>query len=288
MSLTAPVDHVRPDTLDEAVGLLASEPNARVLAGGYSLMPLLKDGELDADLLIDISRLDVLHGITRENDMIRIGALTTHDSVMNSEIVTANATALSDAAGAVGDFQAKHNGTIGGNLVVADPKYDPPPAFLALGGTVRVTDPSGKRRIQAEDWFRDRFETALEADEIVTDILVPETRVSTYSRMSSYLGYPVVGVAVALDTRDGIVDSIRIAVNGAFPCPTRLTGVEQTLQNERLTDERIDAASDSALTDVDPANLLDNEYAAGRHRLRLLRAYCNRALKNARALAVGN
>ncbi|AGB38881.1 FAD binding domain-containing protein [Natronococcus occultus] len=283
MSIRHQTECVCVESVDEALALLSEDTDTRVLGGGYSLVPLLKDGIETPDRLVDITAVPSLRGITREKATLRIGAVTTHDRIAASTAVRERARALADATDSVGDFQAKHRGTIAGNLVFADPKYDAPAAFLALDGRLVVRGPDGERTIDADDWFRGPGETACHSDELVTEIVVPNAQRSGYVRTSEYSGYAIVGAAAVLETDGDAVTRARVAVNGAKPYPIRLPSVERTLVGGPIDDESLTAAADAASEDIDPAALIATDTAAGQHRLRLVQSYCRRAI--ARAIA---
>lgn len=283
MSSQLPAEYVEVDSVDAAVELLASDADTRIVANGYSIVPRLKDGIETPDRLVDISGIDSLQTISREEGAIRIGALITHDRIAASPIVDETARALAEATDSVGDYQAKQQGTIAGNLVFADPKYDAPPAFLALNGYIVSQGPDGKRTIEADEWFQGPNETALRPDELVTDIVIPDAEHSSYIRTSAYSGYAIVGAATRLEISNGTVEAARVAANGAKPYPIRLPNVEKTLVGEPIDDELRSRAAEGALQDTDPATLMANEAAAGRYRLRLVRSYCYQALEQATA-----
>ncbi|ELY63311.1 FAD binding domain-containing protein [Natrinema versiforme] len=288
MSKQLPAEYVEAESVDAVLELLAGDSETRIVAGGYSLVPLLKDGLETPDRLVDISGIDALRGISRRDGETRIGALTTHDRIAASVIVRDHARALATATDSVGDYQAKHQGTIGGNLVFADPKYDAPAAVLALAGTIVVRGPNGRRRIDAEEWFCGPDETAIESEELLTEIVIPNGARSGYIRTSEYSGYAIVSVAARLETDGDFVESARVAVNGAKPYPIRLPQVEETLVGGTLDDERRAQAADAALRDVDPETLVANEVANGRHRLRLVQSYCQQALERASVASTAN
>ena len=279
-----PVEYRKVETVERAVELLASGSETQIVAGGYSLVPLLKDGVETPDRLVDIGGIDALRGISRRDGATSVGALTTHARIASAPPVREHARALAEATDSVGDYQAKHQGTIGGNLVFADPKYDAPAAVLALDGTVVTQGPDGQRRIDAEEWFRGPDETAVGPDELLTELVVPDTARSGYVRKSAYSGYAVVSVAAALETDGDRVESARVAVNGAKPYPVRLPGVEGTLVGGSLDDDLRARAAEAALSDVDPESLLADDAARGAHRLRLVRSYCREALERASAV----
>lgn len=288
MSNQLPIEYAEAESVDAALELLAGDSETRIVAGGYSLVPRLKDGIETPDRLVDISSIDALRGISQGDEETHIGALTTHDRIAASVTVRDHARALAEATDSVGDYQAKQQGTIGGNLVFADPKYDAPAAVLALGGTVVTHGPNGRRRIGAEEWFCRPDETAIESDELLTEIVILDGARSGYIRTSEYSGYAIVSVAARLETDGDFVESARVAVNGAKPYPIRLPQVEETLAGGTLDDERRARAADAALRDVDPETLVANEVADGRHRLRLVRSYCQQALERASVAPTAN
>jgi carbon-monoxide dehydrogenase medium subunit len=281
MSSQLPVNYIEAGSVERAIELLAGDPETQIVASGYSLVPLLKDGIETPDRLVDISGIDALGGISRRDGTTAIGALTTHDRIAASRPVREHARALAEATDSVGDYQAKHQGTIGGNLAFADPKYDAPAAVLALDATVVTQGPDGQRRIGAEEWFRGPSETVIRPDELITELVVPDAKQSGYVRSSAYSGYAIVSVAVALKTDGGRVDSARVAVNGAKPYPIRLPHVEEALIGESLEADLRAQAAEVALRDVDPDTLVSSEAADGEHRLRLARSQCQEALERA-------
>lgn len=281
MSSRIPNTYVPAETVDAALELLSDDAGARVIAGGYSLLPQVKDGIETPNCLVDISNIDELRGISHRAGEIRIGALTTHDRIATSTIVREHAHALAEAADSVGDAQARRQGTIAGNIVFADPKYDAPAAFLALNGRVVVRGSDGERAIGVDEWFRGPDETALAPDELVTEVVVPEAERSGYVRTSEYSGYAIVGVASTIEIDAGTVESARVAVNGAKPYPIRLPNVEETLVGGSIDDKLRSRAADAALRDVDPDTLLANDAAKGQYRLRLVRSYCREAIERA-------
>lgn len=281
MSSRIPNTYVPAETVDAALELLSDDAGARVIAGGYSLLPQVKDGIETPNRLVDISNIDELRGISHRAGETRIGALTTHDRIATSTIVWEHAHALAEAADSVGDAQARRQGTIAGNIVCADPKYDAPAAFLALDGRVVVRGSDGERTIGVDEWFCGPDGTALAPDELVTEVVVPEAERSGYVRTSEYSGYAIVGVASALEIDAGTVESARVAVNGAKSYPIRLPNVEETLVGGSIDDDLRSRAADAALRDVDPDTLLANDAAGGQYRLRLVRSYCREAIERA-------
>lgn len=279
--LLPPTEYVKVETVDTALELLTRNRDARIIAGGYSLIPQIKDGIETPDQLVDISELDALRGITHDGEELHIGALTTHDQIASSSVVREHARAIADATDSVGDYQAKLQGTIAGNLVFADPKYDAPAAFLALGGRIVARSLDGERTIPADEWFNGPGETAISPNELVTRIVIPDVERSGYVRTSEYSGYAIIGASVSLETENNVVKAARVAVNGAKAYPIRLSSVEDTIIDEPITAELGKRAAKSALDDSDPETLLENEAADSQHRRRLVQSYCQRAIERA-------
>ncbi|ELY86222.1 FAD binding domain-containing protein [Natrialba taiwanensis] len=281
MSEQLPAAYVHADTVDKAVELVSADAETRVVAGGYSLLPQVKDGIETPDRLVDVSRIDELRGISHEAGETCIGALTTHHQIATFDLVHEHVPALAEAADSVGDYQARQQGTIAGNLVFADPKYDPPAAFLALDGRVVARSPDGERTIGADEWFCGPGETALGPDEIVTDVVVPDAKRSGYVRTSEYSGYAIVGTAAALDVDGDAVASARVAVNGVKPFPIRLPNVEDELVGKHIDDELRSRAASAELSDINLETLLMNGVVADHQRLQLVRTYCRQAIERA-------
>jgi aerobic carbon-monoxide dehydrogenase medium subunit len=222
--IPAPFEYIAAQSPAHALDLLSEHgDDAKVLAGGHSLLPMMKLRLAAPEVLIDIGRLTELSGITSENGELVIGATTRHADLTASELVREQAPLLAHAAGLVGDPQIRHRGTIGGSLAHADPAADLPMALVALGGSVELSGPGGTRTVTADDFFTGYFETALEPDELLTAVRVP-------SRPGQPWGYQkfvrrandwaIVGVAAV----DG-----RIALANMGPVPLRATAAEQAL-----------------------------------------------------------
>lgn len=233
-------DYVAPSSLDEAVEALAGDPEARILAGGQSLIPLLKLRLARPSRLVDLGRLDELRYVREEDGALGIGGLTLHADVAASPLLTGGARALAEAAAAVGDAQVRNRGTFGGNLAHADPSADVPPAVLALEGSLIARGPDGEREIPAEDFFLAPFTTALRPDEILTGARVPmiEGSVGAYADLQQKAsGFALVGVAAVLELDGHRCRAARLAVTGAGDRPVRLPEVEEALTGVDATDE---------------------------------------------------
>jgi carbon-monoxide dehydrogenase medium subunit len=173
--IPAAFDYVRADSPDHALSLLAEHGDeAKLLAGGHSLLPLMKLRLASPSVLIDVGRLTDLSYVRDGGDHVAIGALTRHRDLETSDLLTTEVPILAHAAGQVGDPQVRHRGTIGGSLAHADPASDLPAVVLALGGTMVVRGPNGEREIASRDFYRGFLESALEPDELLTEIQVPK------------------------------------------------------------------------------------------------------------------
>lgn len=237
----------RPDSIEAATTLLAADPDAKLLAGGHSLVPAMKLRLASPSALVDLSGVAGLTGINT-NGGVTIGAMTTYAAIRDSDELNAVLPVLSDAANNVGDPAVQARGTIGGALAHSDPAADFTALFLALDGSVEVMGGSGSRTITADDLFVDLFTTDLAADEIITSVSFPKPKQGSGAAYEKFRhpasGYAVVGVAAVVNAgTDGIVDSARIAVTGATSKATRATDAEVVLKGQRLTAENIAAAA---------------------------------------------
>jgi carbon-monoxide dehydrogenase medium subunit len=211
----------RPASVADAVAALKANVEAKILAGGQSLLPVMKLDMAQPTDLISLAGVAELRGITEEGGAIVVGALTTHAEVERSELVRSKIAALAAMASAIGDPQVRNRGTLGGSIAHADPAADYPAAVLGLGATV-VTD---RREIAADDYFVGLFETALEDDELIVAVKFPIPGRAGYSKFPSPASkFAVVGVFVA--ETDG---AVRVAVTGAGPCAFRVEAMEKAL-----------------------------------------------------------
>jgi carbon-monoxide dehydrogenase medium subunit len=278
----------RPATVAEAIMLLTqSGGEAKVLAGGHSLLPLMKLRLVQPPMLVDISRIDALRGITLADGRLHIGALTTETEIQDAPLIQQHAPLLAETAGKIGDQQVRNRGTIGGSLAHGDPAADMTAALLALDGRVRVEGPGGSRLIQANDLFVDMLTTSLEPDEILTAVEVPVQAPHTGSAYEKFAnaasGYALVGVAavVSLDSQ-GACSAVRVAITGASNRATRAAGVEAALQGQRLDDTMIGSAAEHA---AEGLHLISDLHADEGYRAHLARVCTRRALQRAAARA---
>lgn len=276
-------DYYRAATLDEALSLLQTHDGAKVLAGGHSLLPAMKLRLADPGTLIDIGRIAELKGICQDNGTASIGALTTHAMVAAADSLPA---ILPEAARQIGDPQVRNRGTVGGNIAHADPASDLPTVLVALGATIHVIGPNGRRSITAEDFFIDLFTTALEEGEIVTSVDVPtDAAASAYIKMMNPASrYAIIGAGAVLKVNNGVCQQARIAIGGLTPKATRAASVEVALNGQPLTEETIDAAAAKIADDLGDS-ITGDIHASAEYRASLAPTYVARAIRAAAARA---
>jgi carbon-monoxide dehydrogenase medium subunit len=273
-------EYHRPASVDEALDLLASIEGAKPLAGGHSLLPLMKMRLATPPALVDIGRLAELGGIAA-NGTVTIGAMTTHAAVASSQAVRTSCPVLAETAAVIGDRLVRNRGTIGGSVAHADPAADYPTVLKALGATIVVTGKGGKRDLAAEDCFLDVFTTAIEPDELITAVRVPATGAG---QGAAYLkhrhpasSYAVVGVAALVAVDGGSCTEARLVVGGATGTPVAVGGIADALVERPLSDEATATAAErvaDALTET-----MGDLYASGEYRVHLAGVLAKRALR---------
>jgi len=278
---TKKFDYYRADSVDDAIEQLEAHDGAELMAGAHGLLPRMKTGEESPPALVDISHLDGLSTIDRDGDTLSIGALATHADMAESQQLKQHSSALSDAAGEVGDLQVRNGGTIGGNIAHGDPRSDPLAAVLALDVELSVQGPDSQRTIDADDVFRGAYETAVRDHEFVTGIGVPvqDNAVSAYAKRRNPLsGYAMVGVAARLRLDSGTVTDARIGVTGVADTPFRLSAVENALEGESVDGDIVEEAGGRAEKAVDPSELRGDPQSSGEYRAHLLSVYTEKAV----------
>jgi carbon-monoxide dehydrogenase medium subunit len=281
--IPAPFEYAAPQTLGEAIRLLSSEgEEAKLLAGGHSLLPMMKLRLANPKILIDLRRISGLSGIRREGDQIVIGALTTHYEIESSALLKEVCPLLPETARAIGDVQVRNRGTIGGSLAHADPAADLPAAILALGGELRLTGSDDQRWVKGEDFFLGLMTTALKPTQIITEIRVP---VLAGAVGTAYLkiaqkasGFAIVGVAVWVRVEDKACTDIGVGVTGLGAKPFRANEVEKKLWGKRVDHTFLDADASHVDRGIDP---LDDIHASARFRAHLARVLTDRAIREA-------
>jgi carbon-monoxide dehydrogenase medium subunit len=274
--IPAEFDYVAPETLDDAIRALADGgEDAKLLAGGHSLLPLMKLRLAAPALLVDLRRVPDLTGV-RANGDVRIGAMTTH-----SALTRANAGLASAAAATIADQQVRNRGTIGGSLAHGDPASDLPAVVLAAEGTIVARGQGGEREIAAADFFRDYLETALAPDEVITEIRLPAMEgwsfgYEKFNRRQE--DWAMVAVCALVRVQDGICADVRIGLTHMGSTPLRATAVEEALRGKALEAGAIAAAAEQAAEGTSPPADLNASADYKRH---LARVLCRRALERA-------
>lgn len=278
--IPAPFDYERAGSVDEAISLLGEGGDGtKLLAGGHSLLPLMKLRLAQPSLLVDVGQIDDLSYVRDDGDAIAVGALSRHHDLADDATLREHCGLLADVAGGIGDPQVRHRGTIGGAIAHGDPASDVPTALLALGGEVVARGPGGERTIPAGELFTGLFETALEPDEILTEVRVPKLgdRGWHYEKFTRRaLDWAVVGVAVVVDRDDGAISDARVALTNMGATPLRATTVEEALRGAAADD--IAAAADGAGEGTSPPS--DAEATAD-FRQHLARVLTRRAVEEA-------
>lgn len=276
---TSEFAYKKASSIAEAISLLQQHPEAKLLAGGHSLIPAMKLRLAAPAALIDISRVGELHGVRREGNHIVIGAMTTYRELETSDLLKQHCPLIIQTVDQIGDPMVRARGTIGGSLAHADPAADLPAAILALNARITIQGPEGVRVVEADHFFTSMFSTALEQGEILTEVQIPLRQGArmAYAKFPHPASrYAVVGVAVVLDG-----SNLRAAVTGAGEQAMRLTGLEQALSGQPLTLENITAACQDLL----PPDNLNHDLAASReYRAHLVDVMARRALMQAAGL----
>lgn len=283
MNATAFAYH-RPANVQEAIALLTEHgENAKLIAGGHSLLPIMKLRLAEPEFLIDIARIPGLQGVAASGGGVAIGALTTHREVANDALIGKTAPVLAAAAGRIGDRQVRNRGTIGGALAHADAAADYPAAILVLDATIVAQGPDGERRIAAGDFFVDFLTTALAPNEVLTRIEIAGDTAKygwSYQKLANQAsGYALVGVAalVAKDSAGKIAD-IRVGVTGAAAVPWRAAAVESAMRGQAATADAIVAAAAQVDAGID---ILDDLHGSEEYRRRVTRGLTQRAIQEA-------
>jgi carbon-monoxide dehydrogenase medium subunit len=256
-----------PGSVEDAVALLSQYGDeAKLLAGGHSLLPMMKLRFAEPEHLVDINNIESLKGIREENGDIVIGAMTSENALINSALLQEKCPLLPEAARLIADTQVRNRGTIGGDIAHGDPANDHPALMMALDATFTLVGPSGSRQVAATDFYLGTFYTSLEADEILTEIRFapqsPNTGAS-YHKLKRKTGDFATAAAVAVVEMSGeTCKAARIALTNLGPTALRASDAEAVLTGQVITDELIDQAAQKAMDICDPAEDLrgDAEY----------------------------
>lgn len=279
-----PFDYLAPATLDEAFSALGDD--AKVMAGGMSLIPLMKMRLFSPATIVDIGRIEGLDAVEDSGDHIEIGALVRHGTTMTHDLVLAHASALAEAASMTGDVQVRNRGTTCGSLAHADVAADQPAAAIACDAVMVAMSASGTREIPAAEFFVDSLTSALAPDEILTSIRIPKMgpgAASAYDKLGRRGGhsdYAVAAAAAWLKKSNGSIEDARVAVTGVGTRPQLVGGVAEALIGTDGSDEAIKAAAERA---VDEVTVLEDLYGSEEYKSHLAKVYVTRAVKKALA-----
>ncbi|NJL27779.1 MAG: xanthine dehydrogenase family protein subunit M [Thermoanaerobaculia bacterium] len=288
----ASFDYYRAASVEDAVRLMAEHHEAKLIAGGHSLLPMMKLRLAEPLTLVDIARIAELQGLRHENGKVYVGALTTHWVLETSEILEAHCPLLKEAASKIGDPAVRNKGTIGGNIAHADPASDLPAVLVALGATIHLHGLDGHRAVPAEQFFLGLLHTDVQPGEILTLIELPEMHGASGHTGSCYLkfehpasGYAICGAAaVVRKNADGTAAEVQLAFNGVTETPYFAQKVGASLVGAPLDDAVIDQAVNDGVLIDEP---LGDVHASGLYRMELAKVFGKRALKIARDRAHG-
>lgn len=273
------VDYYRASSVSDALSVLKANPDAKILAGGHSLIPAMKLRLNSPSMVIDIANLSDLNYIKEEGGNICIGAMTTHGQIAHSSLLADKLSLFTETADVIGDVQVRNMGTIGGSIAHADPSADWPAALLAANASIVVTNGDETRTIPATDFFVGFFSTALEEGEIITEIQVPipaaGTKMTYQKFMQPASRFAIVGCAVMAKVENGVVSDITVAFTGVSDGPFRDGNVEAAISGKAATAENIASAAAQAASDI---SLNADHYADEDYRQHLARVYAKRAL----------
>ena len=273
-------DYQRAGSVREAITLLKQHgDNAKILAGGHSLVPTMKLRLANPGTLIDIGGISELKYINDKGDYLAIGGGTTHWMVESSSVVQQKAPALSQAASQIGDVQVRNRGTIGGVLAHSDPQADYPGVVLALDATIVAQGSGGERTIPVSDYFTGLWETALGEGEILTEVRIPTDSANANSCYLKFpqpaSRYPYVGCAVAMSTSGGNCSDVRVGFSGVGECGFRDSGVEDAIRGQVLNESSIGTASGKA---AEGRSVLSDVFVSEEYRRAMAQVYAKRAL----------
>jgi len=279
--ISTPFEYTRATSLDDALAKLrAANGDGKLIAGGHSLVPLMKLRLSEPKVLIDIGRIPGLSGIAQKGDAIEIGAGTTHHDVATADLLRNVCPMLAEVAADIGDPQVRNRGTLGGSLAHADPAADYPAAMLALDADIHIKGPNKSRVVKATDFFQGMFTVDLAADEIITAVQFTPVKAAAYAKLHQRAShFAIVGVAAALAVSNGVIQSARIGLTGASSHALRLTGVEQALAGKPAAAGTFEAAAQAAASGV--ADINSDLHASEDYRRAMIPVFTKRALVRA-------
>jgi len=276
-------EYSRATSLDDALAKLrAAKGEAKLIAGGHSLVPVMKLRLSQPGALIDISRLPELAGIRKKGGMIEIGAGTVHHDVATSPMLRAECPVITETAASIGDPQVRNRGTLGGSIAHADPSADYPAALLALDAEIQIRGPQGSRTVPAREFFRGLFTVDLKSEEIIVGVQFAPITTAAYAKLYQRAShFAIVGVAAALDVSKGTIQAARLGVTGAGSHATRLADVEAALAGKPLSSATIESAARLAGSKLEDVNA--DIHASAEYRRAMVAVFTERALAAAMA-----
>jgi carbon-monoxide dehydrogenase medium subunit len=271
-------DYERATSVDDAIAKIAAAGGGKFIAGGHSLVPLMKLRLSEPGRLIDIAKIPGLSGIRESGGRIEIGATTTHHEIAASKLLQDTCPMISEAASEIGDPQVRNRGTIGGSIAHADPAADFPAVVLALDADVVLQGKSGERTVKAASFFRGFYDVDLAAGELITAIRFAPIKTAAYAKLHQRAShYAVVGVAAVLEVQGGAIQSARIGLTGATTHAVRLAGVEQALVGKKA--DGVAAACAAAANEVADVNA--DLHASAEYRQAMIPVFIRRAVERA-------
>lgn len=271
--IPATFDYVRASSIDEAVAALGEHgDDAKVLAGGHSLLPMMRLRLAVPEVLVDVGRVAEMRGVREDGDHLVIGAATPHHDVMTDDLVRRHCGVLADVTASIGDPQVRHRGTIGGGIAHGDAAGDLPATLLALGGEVVAAGPNGRRTIAAADLFSDYLETAIGDDEVLVEVRVPKLgdgwgwNHQKFNRVAQ--AWAIVGSCALVKRSDGRIDEARVGLTHMGVVPVRASVTEQALAGASV--DTIAEAAESAADGTEPPSDLNADADFRRHLARVL------------------
>ena len=283
--ITSAFEYSRATSVDDALAKLrASNGDGKLLAGGHSLIPVMKFRLSEPKMLIDIGRIPELSGIRKKGDKIEIGAGTVHHEVATSELLRQACPIIADTGATIGDPQVRNRGTLGGSIAHADPSADYPAALLALDADIHLKGLKGTRVVKAGEFFRGLFTVDLAADEIIVAVQFAPVKAGAYAKLYQRAShFAIVGVAAALEVSKGVITSARIGLTGASSHATRLTDVEEALTGKSPSEKTIATAVRTAGAALDDLN--SDIHASKEYRRAMIPVFTERAVTAALARA---
>jgi carbon-monoxide dehydrogenase medium subunit len=271
--IPATFDYIRAGSVDEAVAALTEHGDeAKLLAGGHSLLPLMKLRLAAPEVIVDLGRIEALRGVRDAGDHLRVGAMTTHDAVIKDALVTEHCGVLADVTKTVGDNQVRHRGTIGGAIAHGDVASDLPAVLLALDGSVLVQGPGGQREIAAAELFTDYLETSIGEDEVLVEVRVPKLtgdwgwHYEKFGRVAQ--AWAIVGSCAIVKRADGAIEDARVGLVHMGTTPLRASATESALRGGSMG--AIEDAAAQAAEDTSPPSDLNATPAFRQHLARVL------------------